>query len=195
MRKTSLLLIVVGVCMMGYTLFTYLPQLFIGGSVNKSDINKVMAEAKNQTNVDKKILYPTRPKSGENVGDLIIPKLGAILPIIEGTDPDELEKGVGHFAQSVLPGEKDNSVLSGHRDTVFRNVGKLKVGDQLVTKTSAGVFTYKIVKMWITTEDDRTVIVSHKGKQILTITTCYPFNWIGPAPQRYIIQSVLVKTT
>ncbi len=181
--------------MMGYTLFTYVPQLFIGGSVKKSDINEVMAEAKNQSSVDKKILYPTRPKSGDKVGDLIIPKLSAILPIIEGTDPDELEKGVGHFAQSVLPGEKDNSVLSGHRDTVFRNVGKLKVGDQLVTKTSAGIFTYKIVKMWITTEDDRTVIVSHKGKQILTLTTCYPFNWIGPAPQRYIIQSVLVKTT
>jgi sortase A len=195
MKKTPLLLMVVGVCLMCYSLFTYVPQMFIGSMVNKSDINKVMAEAKNQTNTDKRILYPIRPKSGENIGDLIIPKLGAILPIIEGTDPDELEKGVGHFAQSVLPGEKDNSVLSGHRDTVFRNVGKLKVGDQLVTKTSAGIFTYKIVKMWIVDDEDRTVIVSHKGKQILTLTTCYPFNWIGSAPQRYIIQSELVKTT
>jgi sortase A len=168
--------------------------MFIGSSVNKSDIDKVMAEANNHTNVDKKILYPIRPKTGENVGELIIPKLNAILPIMEGTDPDELEKGVGHYAQSVLPGEKDNAVLSGHRDTVFRNVGKLEIGDQLVTKTSAGVFTYKIVKMWVVDDDDRTVIVSHKGKQILTLTTCYPFNFIGPAPQRYIIQSVLMGT-
>jgi sortase A len=180
--------------MMGYTLFTYVPQLFLGGSVNKSDIDKVMAEAKNQTNVDRQILYPDRPKTGETVGDLIVPKLNAVLPIIEGTDPDELEKGVGHYAQSVLPGEKDNAVLSGHRDTVFRNVGKLKIGDQLITKTNAGVFTYKIVKMWIVDQDDRTVIVSHKGKQILTLTTCYPFNWVGSAPQRYIIQSALVKS-
>lgn len=195
MKKTPLLLMVVGVSLMCYSLFTYVPQMFLGNSVDKSDINKVMAEAKNQKNMDKRILYPTRPKSGEKVGDLIIPKLNASLPIMEGTDPDELEKGVGHFAQSVLPGEKDNSVLSGHRDTVFRNVGKLKVGDQLLTKTSAGVFTYKIVKMWIVDDEDRTVIVSHKGKQILTLTTCYPFNWIGSAPQRYIIQSELVKTT
>lgn len=195
MKKTPLLLMVVGVSLMCYSLFTYVPQMFLGSSVDKSDINKVMAEAKNQKNLDKRILYPTRPKSGEKVGDLIIPKLNASLPIIEGTDPNELEKGVGHFAQSVLPGEKDNSVLSGHRDTVFRNVGKLKVGDQLLTKTSAGVFTYKIVKMWIVDDEDRTVIVSHKGKQILTLTTCYPFNWIGSAPQRYIIQSELVKTT
>lgn len=195
MKKTPLLLMVVGVSLMCYSLFTYVPQMFLGSSVDKSDINKVMAEAKNQKNLDKRILYPTRPKSGEKVGYLIIPKLNASLPIIEGTDPDELEKGVGHFAQSVLPGEKDNSVLSGHRDTVFRNVGKLKVGDQLLTKTSAGVFTYKIVKMWIVDDEDRTVIVSHKGKQILTLTTCYPFNWIGSAPQRYIIQSELVKTT
>ncbi|MXQ54902.1 class D sortase [Shimazuella alba] len=194
MKRISLLLMMVGVCMMGYTMFTYVPQMFIGSSVNKSDIDKVMAEANNNTNVDKKILYPIRPKTGENVGELIIPKLNAILPIIEGTDPDELEKGVGHYAQSVLPGEKDNAVLSGHRDTVFRNVGKLEIGDQLVTKTSAGVFTYKIVKMWVVDEDDRTVIVSHKGKQILTLTTCYPFNFIGPAPQRYIIQSVLIGT-
>lgn len=195
MKNTPLLLMVVGVSLMCYSLFTYVPQMFLGSSVNKSDINKVMAEAKNQTNMDKRILYPTRPKAGEKIGNLIIPKLNASLPIIEGTDPDELEKGVGHFAQSVLPGEKDNSVLSGHRDTVFRNVGKLKVGDQLLTKTNAGVFTYKIVKMWIVDDEDRTVIVSHKGKQILTLTTCYPFNWIGSAPQRYIIQSELVKTT
>jgi sortase A len=177
--------------MMGYTMLTHVPQMFIGSSVNKSDVDKVMAQANNNTNVDKKILYPIRPKTGANIGELVIPKLNAILPIIEGTDPDELEKGVGHYAQSVLPGEKDNAVLSGHRDTVFRNVGKLEIGDQLVTKTSAGVFTYKIVKMWIVDDDDRSVIVSHKGKQILTLTTCYPFNFIGPAPQRYIIQAEL----
>lgn len=193
MRKTSLLLIVVGVCLMGYTLFTFVPQLFIGSTVSEAQINKVLAEAKKHPNGDKLILYPVRPKLNQKVGVLIIPKLHAMLPIIEGTNPDELAKGVGHFAQSVLPGEADNSVLSGHRDTVFRSVGKLKIGDELITKTSAGTFTYKIVKTWIVNENDRTVIVSHKGKHILTLTTCYPLDWIGPAPKRYIIQSIMVQ--
>jgi sortase A len=181
--------------MMGYTAIVYLPQFFIGNSVNQTDIDKVLAEAKNEPQIDREIIYPTRPKAGDNIGTLVIPKLKAMLPIIEGTDPDELAKGVGHYSQSVLPGEKDNAVLSGHRDTVFRKVGELKVGDQLLTKTSAGVFTYRIVKTWIVDAEDRTVIVSHKGKQILTLTTCYPFNWVGTAPQRYIIQAELVETT
>ncbi len=193
MRKTSLLLIIVGVCLMGYTIFTFVPQLFVGSTVTEAQIEKALAEAKKHPNGDKLILYPVRPKAKSNIGVLIIPKLHAILPIIEGTNPDELSKGVGHFAQSVLPGEADNSVLSGHRDTVFRNVGKLKIGDVFVVKTSAGTFTYKIVKTWIVDADDRTVIVSHKGKHILTVTTCYPFNWIGSAPKRYIMQSIMVK--
>lgn len=71
-------------------------------------------------------LYTNRPKVGENIGNLYIPKLKAELPIFHGTNEDELEKGVGHFADSVLPGEKDNSVLSGHRDTVFRKLGEVK---------------------------------------------------------------------
>jgi sortase A len=191
MKKTSLLLIIVGVCMIGYTLFSFVPQLFIGSKVSKTDINKALVEAKGHPNGDKRILYPVRPKLNDKLGVLIIPKLDSMLPIIEGTNPDELKKGIGHYAQSVLPGEQDNSVLSGHRDTVFRNVGKLVIGDKLISKTSAGTFTYKIVKTWVTEADDRTVIVSHKGKQILTLTTCYPFNSIGPAPKRYIIQSIL----
>jgi len=179
--------------MMGYTLFSFVPQLFIGSTVSETDINKALTEAKKHTNGDKRILYPVRPKLNDRVGVLIIPKLHAMLPIIEGTDEDELEKGVGHYAKSVLPGEQDNSVLSGHRDTVFRSVGELKIGEELIAKTSAGAFTYKISKIWIVMENDRTVIVPHKGKQILTLITCYPFNWIGPAPKRYIIQSIMVK--
>lgn len=137
--------------------------------------------------------YVTRPKANEVFGELIIPKLESVLPIIEGTDPEQLEKGVGHYAKSVLPGENDNSVLSGHRDTVFRKVGSLKKGDKLITKTSAGIFTYEIQKTWIVDDDDRTVIVSHKGNQILTLTTCYPFDYVGSAPQRYIIQARIIS--
>ncbi|MFC7443213.1 class D sortase [Laceyella putida] len=131
-----------------------------------------------------------RPKAGEHFADLLIPRLRASMPIIEGTHEDELASGVGHYAGSVLPGEPDNAVLSGHRDTVFRKIGQLKKGDELLVRTKQGTFVYVITKLWITKPDDRTVIVSHK-KPVLTLTTCYPFTFVGPAPERYIIQSEL----
>lgn len=137
-------------------------------------------------------LYSVRPEQGEMIGSLTIPKLNANLPIYHGTDEDELEKGVGHFAGSVLPGEKDNSVLSGHRDTVFRQLGNVGKGDLLVVTTNAGKFTYKIRKTRIVDANDRTVIVP-KPRTTLTVTTCYPFDFIGDAPERYILIADLIE--
>ncbi|WP_232331077.1 class D sortase [Thermoactinomyces sp. CICC 10521] len=134
--------------------------------------------------------YRERPKTGQHFADLIIPKLKAKMPVIEGTDEDELAVGVGHYAGSVLPGEPDNCVLSGHRDTVFRHVGELKQGDELQVVTSQGTFVYEITRTWVTDPDDRSVIVP-LGRAVLTLTTCYPFSYIGPAPKRYIIQAQL----
>ena len=138
-------------------------------------------------------LYKTYPKFGDEMGSLTIPRISATLPIFHGTDEDELTKGIGHYAKSVMPGERDNSVLAGHRDTVFRELGKVKVGDPLIVKTSAGTFTYKVHKIRIVDKDDRTVIIP-KPRPTLTVSTCYPFNFIGHAPQRYILVASLVKS-
>ncbi|WP_025950817.1 class D sortase [Geobacillus thermocatenulatus] len=137
-------------------------------------------------------LYPKQPKIGEQIGELIIPKLNMSLAIYHGTDEDELEKGVGHYAGSVLPGEADNCVLSGHRDTVFRRLGEVGQGDLLIVRTSAGTFTYKVRKVRIVDADDRTVIVP-KPKATLTLSTCYPFRYVGPAPQRYVLVANLIN--
>ncbi|MBZ5200594.1 class D sortase [Planomicrobium chinense] len=139
------------------------------------------------------VLYPAAPEKGENIGDLYIPKLDATLPIFHGTDEEELEKGVGHFAESVLPGESDNSVLSGHRDTVFRRLGEVGKGDLLVVETSAGKFTYKVRQVRIVDREDRTVIVP-KPKATLTVSTCYPFDFVGYAPDRYILVADLIES-
>lgn len=140
-----------------------------------------------------KAVYTKRPVGGDRIGTLSIPVLEQRLPIIEGTSDDDLKKGVGHFTQSVLPGEVDNCVLSGHRDTVFARLGTLKVGDRLITKTSAGTFTYKIRRIRIVHKDDRTVIVP-TDNAVLTVTTCYPFNFVGSAPDRYVLIADLVTS-
>ncbi len=140
-----------------------------------------------------KILYPVYPAEGDNIGSLTIPALKRKLPILQGTGVKELKKGVGHFTQSVLPGEEDNCVFSGHRETVFRQIGNLKIGDQLIVQTSAGTFTYEVNGTRIVHEDDKTVIVP-TDHAVLTMTTCYPFYTPGYFPDRYIVSAALVKS-
>ena len=139
------------------------------------------------------ILYPIRPAVGENIGNLSLPAINQVLPIFHGTDEDELSRGIGHFAGSVLPGENDNSVLSGHRDTVFKELGKLEIADQLIVETLAGKFTYEIREIKIVPSDDKSII-SPTTSAALTITTCYPFDVIGDSPDRYILIADLVSS-
>jgi len=136
-------------------------------------------------------LYSRYPAKGEVIGSLSIPALKQKFPVVEGTGDDDLKRGVGHFSQSVLPGEQDNCVLSGHRDTVFASLGKLKVGDRLIAQTTAGTFTYKIRQIRIVGTNDKTVVV-HTDHAVLTVTTCYPFRYVGSAPKRYVLVADLV---
>ena len=139
------------------------------------------------------VVYEEYPSQGDIFGNLWIPVLKQNIPIVEGTGNEELKKGAGHFIDSVLPGVKDNCVISGHRGTVFKNLGLLKIGDQLIIETSTGIFTYEINHIRIVDKDDRTVIVP-TALATLTLTTCYPFNYIGDAPDRYILIGELVTS-
>ncbi|MEC0385757.1 class D sortase [Bacillus velezensis] len=126
-------------------------------------------------------------KNGETVGILSIPKIDAELPIVEGTAAEDLSKGVGHYKGSSYPNENGQIVLSGHRDTVFRRIGELKHGDTLKLSLSYGEFEYKITDTKIVDENDTSVITLQHKEEELILTTCYPFSYIGDAPERYII--------
>jgi len=172
-----------------------LPTFVVTEKASVPPDDTVSTEAKKLFNINDsdKNLYPNYPAEGDIIGNLSIPVLERKLPIIQGTGADELKKGVGHYIQSALPGEEDNSVLSGHRETVFTQVGDLKIGDLLIVQTSAGIFTYEVNGARIVHADDKTVIVT-TDHAVLTLTTCYPFNFIGSAPDRYIITADLVMS-
>lgn len=155
---------------------------------------KPMVEAASEVEKEaeeEKPLYPVRPNPGEKIGVLEIPRIDAKLPIIEGADPEQLAKGVGHFRNSYLPGEPNFCLLSGHRDTVFRKLKEVKKGDKIIVNTTAGRFVYEVKKTKIVDADDKSVIRPY-DKPVLALSTCYPFNFIGPAPKRYVIFSELV---
>lgn len=132
----------------------------------------------------------TARKIGDLIGKLILPKLNRELPILEGTGDEQLAQGVGHYTGSVMPGESDNTVLAGHRDGVFSGLGELAPGDEVIIETATGTHIYRITEGRIVDRDDRTVIVPH-AEATLTLVTCYPFNYIGDAPQRYILTGKL----
>jgi sortase A len=127
------------------------------------------------------------PVHGETVGILEIPALDAKLPIVEGTNEDELSRGVGHFYTSKYPTDNDQIVLSGHRDTVFRDIGKLEIGDTFIVRLPYGEFTYEIYETEIVDKYNQDVIQSTAPNEELVLSTCYPFSYVGSAPDRYIV--------
>lgn len=134
--------------------------------------------------------------AGDRFGELIIPKLGMVYEVYWGTDDDTLKKGVGYHDSKFTtpPSGMGHTVLSGHRDTVFSELGDMEEGDRLYIDVEGKVYEYQIRDIWITDAEDRTVIVE-KDTPTLTLTTCYPFNFFGVAPDRYIIQAELTDIT
>lgn len=137
--------------------------------------------------------YSKTPKVGSKTGTLRFKELSKSMPIIEGTSRSSLKSGAGHYIESVLPGIKDNSVIAGHRETVFRSLGKLKIGHRVIATTSEGTFTYQVTETRIVDDSDRTVIVP-TDEATLTLITCYPFEAYGPKPQRYIVSAQLISS-
>ncbi|CAM3951096.1 class D sortase [Mesobacillus zeae] len=172
----------------------------------KKNERKALYEAKQMIEVEKKTpqqadkktgisVKPSERQQGDVVGILEIPRLKAELPIIEGTDEDDLAKGVGHYKDTALPEGKDQILLSGHRDTVFRRLGELKKGDILRIRMPYGDFDYSISDSEIVEADDRSIIKPTAPDEILTLSTCYPFSFVGDAPQRYILTAFRKKAS
>ena len=134
-----------------------------------------------------------KPKMGDILGVIEIPALKRELQLLEGTEEAQLSLGVGHVTTSVLPGYNDNSVIAGHRGTTFRKLDKLIIGDFIINTTNQGSFTYEVNEIRIVEADDETVIVS-TPQALLTLVTCYPFDWIGAALKRYIVTAKLTQS-
>jgi sortase A len=182
MKVFSLLLIVCGLTLTGYGIWKIADgHMRTGESMTqaKEEINRPSAKEVTPDSF--------KPSTGEAVGILSIPRLEKELPIVEGTDPDDLEKGVGHYKGSYYPEQNGQIVLSGHRDTVFRRTGELKIGDSLKIQLPYGSFEYEITGTKIVDQNDTSIITLQNEKEELILTTCYPFSYVGNAPERYII--------
>ena len=132
------------------------------------------------------------PSAGTLIGRLDAPTVKMSATVLEGSDDGTLSRGAGHIEDTPFPGEAGNVGIAGHRDTVFRPLRHIQVGDPLELKTADRLFKYKISKTIIVGPDD-VYVLDPTEKPTLTLVTCYPFDFIGHAPKRFIVQAQLVS--
>jgi sortase A len=125
------------------------------------------------------------PVTGAPVARLVIPRIRLDEIVLEGVDDNTLNGGPGHLPGTPLPGDRGNAVVSAHRDRHFRNLGSLAVGDTVVTQSNSGTSTWVIVKKRIV-DKDRPVLFQ-TADATLTLTTCWPIQYLGTAPDRLIL--------
>jgi sortase A len=125
------------------------------------------------------------------LGRLEIPTLGVSTIVREGEDARTLQLAVGHIAGTALPGAAGNMGLAGHRDTFFRRLGEIDPGDVIRLVAVEGTYTYVVDSTQIVDPDDLWVL-NPTPEPSLTLVTCYPFTYLGSAPERFIVRARLV---
>ena len=121
---------------------------------------------------------------------LRIPKLQLEVPVLNGTDELTLNRGVGRIAGTAFPGEEGNIGIAGHRDGFFRRLKSVAAGDAIELSTPRTTAVYRVQRIRITSPND-TSVLQPRSEPSLTLVTCYPFYFAGPAPKRYIVEATL----
>lgn len=123
---------------------------------------------------------------------LEIPRLGLTVPVLEGTDELTLNQGVGHIEGTALPGECDNVGIAGHRDGFFRVLKDVTDGDTIELLTLWETLSYAVEDIRIV-EPEAVQVLAPTGTPVLTLVTCYPFYYVGNAPERYVVRARLTS--
>ena len=126
-------------------------------------------------------------------GVLEIPALKLTVPIFAGTSDLDLNRGVGWIEGTAMPGEDGNVGLAGHRDGYFRGLKNLKLGDTIEVQSAGRTMRYRVSSLEIVEPTDVSVLDPTDVPSI-TLVTCYPFYYVGSAPQRYIVRGTLDPT-
>lgn len=187
-------LIIIGLSLLGYFGYSLYQQDQMH-SVTIAEAEEAIVRLRTEENdVNDDSIQSFSPELHEAFGLLHVPKLDRSIGIVEGTDPDALNKGVGHMSSTVFPGQGEQIILSGHRDTVFTNFSELEIGDTFIVEMPYGEFTYEIRDTKIVDKDD-TSVVGKMGEEVLVVSTCYPFEYLGHAPERFVFYAYPVDAT
>ena len=196
--KATISVIIVALLLVGIIyLATY---LFLGQEIDTAvlllntvavELDENKEEVPTVLNEEKQTLE-NYPEYGTQYATIEIPRIGANLPVYFGDTLEILKKGVGHSSGSYFPGEGGSIVYMGHNSKkVFRRFSELQIGDSIKVTTTYGEFNYKIYDMQLIKETELEKVPIQREEEILMVYTCYPFNNIGYATQRYVVYAEL----
>ena len=127
-----------------------------------------------------------------SLGRIEISTVGLEAMILEGTDSRTLRRAVGHIPGTPLPGQQGNVVITGHRDTFFRPLHKIRKDDEITLTTLSGSYRYSVDSTKVVEPED-TEALADSDDSVLTLVTCYPFYFVGPAPRRFIVRAHMIS--
>jgi sortase A len=195
MRGASWLALVVGVVLLGHVGYSLADAKIYQAYANWNLDRSLRAQAAAPASPTK-TLAADAPRvvpepiiiAGSAVGRISIPRIGLSVNILEGTDTKALRRGAGHITGTALPGEHGNIGIAGHRDTFFRELRNVRQNDDVVLTTPSGTYSYKVDSISVVAPED-TSVLQYKGDSVLTLVTCHPFDFIGSAPDRFIVRA------
>ena len=180
---TRRILMLTGVLALAYVALTLFNASLFQNAANHTLEQQILAEEQHTAS-------PSRPvvKEGEVLGKIEIPRLGLSVAVLQGTTSKTLLLGVGHIEGTALPGEAGNIGIAGHRDTYFRVLKDIRRNDEIQLQTASGVTRYEVDWIQITAPRDG-YIVALTSESALTLVTCYPFYYVGAAPERFVVHA------
>jgi sortase A len=136
----------------------------------------------------KTVLHAAQIKENDVLGRLDIPRIGVSVAVLQGTGSRTLRLGAGHIESTSLPGGSGNVGIAGHRDTFFRPLRDIRKNDRIQLQTATGLFHYQVDRMKVVSPNDISVLAP-SSESSLTLVTCYPFQFLGAAPKRFIVRA------
>ena len=184
-------LLLVGVLLLGYVVWAFLDALAEQGMLS----SRLDLVGNNAETGLLPVAWETRHEALQSglVGRIVIPRLKLSAMIVDGDSHASLRQGVAHLENTAYPGERGNVALAGHRDTYFRPLKDLVEGDVIRITTPDGTFSYEVDSLMIVPPSRGDFVAPSRAPE-LTLVTCYPFYWIGPAPKRLVVRARPVET-
>jgi sortase A len=141
-----------------------------------------------------RFVAPVLPKRDPLLlGRIEIPSVQLTVMMREGVDTTSLRKAVGHLPSSALPGQAGNVVVLGHRDTFFRPLRGIAQGDPIRVKTTRGSFQYVVDLIQVVPPEQSLSFPEGMPAKSLTLITCFPFDYVGPAPRRFVVRARMLS--
>ena len=163
--------------------------LLLVGYWAEAQLNAKWSQVQGARELERPGFLVSAPRYGSVVAKLEIPRIHLSTIAFEGDTESILARGAGHISGSALPGTRGNAVFAAHRDTFFRPLRSIRAGDVISVETAQNKKDY-VVKSARVVSPDEVDVLRPTPEPTLTLITCYPFRYIGPAPDRFVVRAV-----